>query len=180
MKPGRLVRAAQRLAAVLGEGSGLAGGLAVAAWGEIRATRDVDFVTVRPLAEVERALREAGLTFVSRRGDSFSSDLPWVVEGELDGVRFQVFAPRAGRPFSTVSVSPTGGEESAVRVIALADLLRLKLEAGGPKDLWDAARLLRRYPEELPRALAQASSLGVEDELRRWLERENSSTPERP
>ena len=56
MKPGRLVRVAQRLAAVLGEGSALAGGLAVAAWGEIRATRDVDFVTVRPLVEVVRPI----------------------------------------------------------------------------------------------------------------------------
>ena len=172
MKPGRLVRVAQRLAAVLGEGSALAGGLAVAAWGEIRATRDVDFVTVRPLVEVERALREADFTFVSRRGDSLRRDLPWVVEGEFEGVRFQVFAPRGGTPFSTVSVSPTGGEGTSVRAVALADLLRLKLEAGGPKDLWDAARLLRRYPEELPRALVQASSLGVEEELRRWLERE--------
>jgi hypothetical protein len=66
MKPGRLVRVAERLAAALGEGAALAGGLAVAAWGEIRATRDVDFVTLRPLAEVEQALREADLTFVSR------------------------------------------------------------------------------------------------------------------
>jgi hypothetical protein len=172
MKPGRLVRVAQRLAAVLGEGSALAGGLAVAAWGEIRATRDVDFVTVRPLAEVERALREAGLTFVSRRGDSLSRDLPWVVEGELEGVRFQVFAPRGGKPFAAVSISPAGGEGPRVPVLDLADLLRLKLEAGGPKDLWDVARLLRRYPEELSHSLAQASSLGVEDELRRWLERE--------
>jgi len=64
-------------------------------------------------------------------------------------------------------------------VLDLANLLRLKLEAGGPKDLWDVARLLRRYPEELSRALAQASSLGIEEELRRWLEREGSSTPER-
>ncbi len=174
MRPGRLVRVARRLAAVLGEGSGLAGGLAVAAWGEIRATRDVDFATVRPLAEVERALREAGLAFVTRRGDPLGRDLPWVVDGELEGVRFQVFAPRGERPFSTVSVSPPGGEGPAVRVLDLADLLRLKLEAGGPKDLWDVARLLRRYPEELPRTLAQASSLGVEDELRRWLEREKS------
>jgi len=172
MKPGRLVGVAQRLAAVLGEGSALADGLAVAAWGEIRATRDVDFVTARPLAEVERALRGAGFAFVSRRGDSLSRDLPWVVEGKLDDVRFQVFALRGGKAFSTVSISPTGGEGAPVPVLDLANLLRLKLEAGGPKDLWDVARLLRRYPEELPRALAQASSLGVEDELRRWLERE--------
>jgi hypothetical protein len=172
MRPGRLVRAAGRLAAVLGEGSALAGGLAVAAWGEIRATRDVDFVTVRPLPDVERLLREAGLTFVTRLGDPLGRDLPWVVDGELEGVRFQIFAPRGGKPFSTVSVSPVGGEGTRVPVLDLADLIRLKLEAGGPKDLWDVARLLRRYPEERSRALSQASTLGIEDELRRWLERE--------
>ena len=172
MRPGRLIRAAQRLAAVLGEGSGLAGGLAVAAWGEIRATRDVDFVTVRPLAEVERALGDAGLVFVSRRGDPLTRDLPWVVDGELDGVRFQVFAPRGGKQFSTVSVSPAGGEGIRVPVLGLADLICLKLEAGGSKDLWDVARLVRRYPEEKSRTLSLASSLGLEDELRRWLERE--------
>jgi hypothetical protein len=172
MRPGRLVRVAERLAAALGEGAALAGGLAVAAWGEIRATRDVDFVTLRPLAEVEQALREADLTFVSRRGDPQGRDLPWVVEGELEGIRFQVFSPRGGEPFSTVVVSPTGGEGSRVPVLALEDLLRLKLEAGGSKDLWDVARLLRRYPEEVSRTLAKASSLGVEEELRRWLERE--------
>jgi hypothetical protein len=172
MRPGRLVRAAQRLASVLGEGSGLAGGLAVAAWGEIRATRDVDFVTLRGLPDVERSLREAGITFASRRGDPLSHDLPWVVEGELEGVRFQVFAPRGGKPFSTVSVSPTGGEGIPVPVLDLADLIRLKLEAGGPKDLWDVARLLRRYPRERSHAFSEASILGVADELRPWLDRE--------
>ncbi len=172
MRPGRLVRAAQRLAAVLGEGSGLAGGLAVAAWGEIRATRDVDFVTGRPLPDVERALRDAGLTFVTRQGDPLGRDLPWVVDGELDGVRFQVFAPRGGRHFATVSISPAGGEGARVSVLDLPDLIRLKLEAGGPKDLWDVARLLRRYPEERSRALSQASTLGVAGELNHWLERE--------
>lgn len=172
MKPGRLVRAAQRLAAVLGEGSGLAGGLAVAAWGEIRATYDVDFVTRLSLAEVEQALNGAGLVFVARKGDPSGGDLPWVVEGELEGARFQVFAPRGGRPFSTVNVSPAGSEATPIAIVSLPDLIRLKLEAGGPKDLWDVARLVRRYPEERPGAVALASALGVGDELRRWLERE--------
>jgi hypothetical protein len=92
----------------------------------------------------------------------------------LDECEFLAAARATRSPeFATPSnsVSPTSGEGTRVPVLGLADLLRLKLEAGGPKDLWDAARLLRRYPEELPRALAQASSLGVEDELRRWLER---------
>ncbi len=172
MRPGRLIRVALRLADVLGNGSALAGGLAVAAWGEIRATRDVDFVSLRSLSEVERALQEAGLEIVSRRGNPYSDDLPWVVRGELEEIPFQVFSPRRGTPFSTVAVSPTGEGGKTIPVVGIEDLLRLKLEAGGPKDLWDAARLLRRYPDRVPRAIACASSLGLETELRRWLERE--------
>lgn len=172
MRPGRLIRAARELAAVLGEGSALAGGLAVAAWGEIRATRDVDFVTALPLHDVERRLRENGIAYVARRGDVLTGDLLWVVEGDLGGVRFQVFAPRGGRPFTTVSVTPAGADTESVPVVSLEDLLRLKLEAGGPKDLWDVARLLRHYPEQLSRTRARAASLGIDDELARWLERE--------
>jgi hypothetical protein len=162
---------ARLLAASLGEGSGLAGGLAVAAWGEIRATRDVDFVTGRPLAYVEQALRDVGLSFVSRLGDPLGEDLPWVVEGELEGVRFQVFTPRGRRAFSTVSILPAGMEGTPIPVVSLADLVRLKLEAGGAKDLWDVARLLRRYPERVHEAMEVASSLGVAADLERWLDR---------
>lgn len=172
MRPGRLIRAARALADALGEGSALAGGLAVAAWGEIRATRDVDFVTLRPLHDVEQRLRERGIEFVARRGDPLSHDLPWVVQGELEGVRFQVFAPRGGRAFSTVPVTPEGDDAGPVPVVDLADLLRLKLEAAGAKDLWDVARLLRRHPGQVSQARAQAATLGVGPDLDRWLERE--------
>jgi hypothetical protein len=54
---------------------------------------------------------------------------------------------------------------------ALSDLIRLKLEAGGPKDLWDVARLVRRHPAEQDAARATAGALGIEAELDRWIER---------
>lgn len=171
MRPGRLIRVARRLADILGEGTGLAGGLSVAAWGEIRATRDVDFVTLRPLLEVEGVLRSAGIAFSVRRGDPLGQDLPWVIAGELDGASFQVFAPRGGRGFKTVNVSPANDQGSSIPVVDLPDLLRLKLEAGGPKDLWDVARLVRRHPEHLEAVKANARALGIESELARWLER---------
>jgi hypothetical protein len=176
MRPGRLVLAARRLAAALGEGVGLAGGLAVAAWGEIRATREVDFVTNRGLEDIQAALRNAGIGFVTRLGDPLAGELPWVVSGELEGARFQVFAPRKQIPFKTVDVSPAGDRERAVPVVELGDLIRLKLEAGGVKDLWDVARLLRRHPDQTAFARALARDLGLDGELARWLDRE-SRTP---
>jgi hypothetical protein len=169
VRPGRLIRAARELARILGEGSAVAGGLAVAAWGEVRATRDVDFVTALPLVDVQHALDERGIPFETRKGDPGSRDLPWVVSGELEGARFQVFAPRGGRTFSTVAVLPAGVEGAPIPVVDLPDLIRLKLEAGGPKDLWDVARLMHSHPAERGRTAELARTLKLEIELERWL-----------
>ncbi len=171
MRSGRLIRVARQIGTILGEGSALAGGLSVAAWGEIRATRDVDFVTSRSLPEIEARLSGAGIAFTVRRGDILANDLPWVIAGVLDGANFQVFSPRGGRSFKTVSVSPEGEDGPSIAVVDLPDLIRLKLEAGGPKDLWDVARLVRRHPARLESATITARELGCESELMRWLER---------
>jgi hypothetical protein len=172
MRPGRLIRAARRLATALGDGSALAGGLAVAAWGEVRATRDVDFVTAKSLDETQAALRKARIPFTTRLGDPLGGDLPWVLSGELEGAAFQVFAQRGRRSFATVEVTPAGDEGAPIPVLALLDLIRLKLEAGGPKDLWDVARLIRRHPRHRRAAMELASELKVGEELSRWLERD--------
>lgn len=169
MRAGRLVRAARTLAEALGEGSALAGGLAVAAWGEVRATRDVDFVTSLSREQAEHALASRSIPFTVRKGDAASGDLPWVIAGEVEGAGFQVFAPRGGRAFASVAVRPVGLEGPAVPVVALPDLIRLKLEAGGPKDLWDVARLVRRHPAEREGAIRTARALGLEAELTTWL-----------
>lgn len=169
MTAGRLVRVARRLAAALRDRSALAGGLAVGAWGEVRATRDVDFVTSLPLDDVRNALEADGIPFEVRRGDLAAGDLPWVVSGELEGTAFQIFSPRRGRAFSVVAVTPSGLEGSAIPVVGLADLIRLKLEAGGPKDLWDVARLVARHPAEKERAMSLAREMKLESELTRWI-----------
>jgi hypothetical protein len=55
-------------------------------------------------------------------------------------------------------------------VIDLDGLLRLKLKAGGPQDLLDAAQLLRRPPEMVEQTRAVAEAYGQWDRLQRWLE----------
>lgn len=143
----------------------------MAAWGEIRATRDVDFVTLLPLATVRRAFEQRGIAFQVRAGDPSGADLPWVLSGEIEGAPFDVFSPRRATPFATISVQPSGMEGRPIEVLALPDLIRLKLEAGGPKDLWDVAKLIGRHTAERDRALDVARSLGIGAELEQWLDR---------
>ena len=62
---------------------------------------------------------------------------------------------------------PAGGE---LRVVDLPDLLRLKLRAGGTRDLWDVAMLLKKHPSLRADARQWATDLGKLSELDAWLE----------
>jgi hypothetical protein len=55
-----LERVATQIAGVLGDAGMLVGGLAVGAWGYIRATDDIDFVAGIPADEVKERLESAG------------------------------------------------------------------------------------------------------------------------
>ena len=66
--PDDLEEAATRIAAALGDDGVLAGALAVAAWGYVRATDDIDFVARLPAALVVERLKAAGISSRSRFG----------------------------------------------------------------------------------------------------------------
>ncbi|MEO6326296.1 MAG: hypothetical protein ABIT01_04825 [Thermoanaerobaculia bacterium] len=136
----------------------------------------MDFVTLLPLATVRRAFEQRGIAFQVRAGDPPGADLPWVLTGEIEGAAFDVFTPRHATPFATISVQPAGMEGHPIEVLALPDLIRLKLEAGGPKDLWDVAKLIGRHTGERDRAMDLARSLGIGAELDLWV---NRSSPGR-
>jgi hypothetical protein len=160
---------AVRIAAALGEDGVLVGGLAVAAWGYVRATDDVDFVAQLPASVVLEKLDAAGITSSLQKGEGLLDDgIEWCVRGEIGGVVFDVLPPVVPLHLErAVEVRLSKG--STVRVVDLDGLLRLKLKAGGPQDLLDAAQLLRKHPERREDVRPVAEAYGQWDQLQRWL-----------
>ncbi len=168
MAPDSLQTTAGRLATALGESALLVGGLAVMAWGHVRATEHVDFICRLEPDEIRRRLVNLGTACEIRRRDLAAGDIPWVVRGELDDVKFDVLP--AIIPIDRASaVEIELGEVSPLMVVGLVDLIRLKLRAGGPKGLWDVAVLLRIHPDQESAARREAGRLGIAEELDRWL-----------
>ena len=146
----------------------LIGGLAVAAWGAPRATEDIDVLAdVSPSADLDRALRAAGFEAEWRRGTS-DDPIPLLLRlRSRSGPELDVIcASRAWeREILTRSIQLRLGQDLAVPVVALEDLIVLKLLAGGPADLTDVADLLGRAGP-LPDLDKQAAARGVLDLLR--------------
>jgi hypothetical protein len=163
-----LERAAIRIAEALGGDAMLIGGLAVSAWGYIRATDDVDFVTSIPAAEVQKRLEAVGLESRVLRGNVLDGDLAWCVKGTIGGFAFDVIPPPVPVDFDRATTLPLAGGKS-VRVVDLETLLRLKLRVGGPQDLLDAAKLLREHPEMLERTRAVARKYGLWTRIESWM-----------
>jgi hypothetical protein len=155
--------AAKRLVAALGEDDCLLiGGLAVAAHGYVRATQDVDFV-VRDLGEAARRLDAEGIPTTRTRG-RFSC-----LKGTTRDVRFDVLPPLVPLDWEHALTVPFG-RRTNIRVVDLDGLIRLKLRAGGPKDLMDIAALVLRHPEQREQALEHATAYKVRERLLVWLE----------
>jgi hypothetical protein len=155
--------AAARLQEILGPDSALIGGLAVNAYGFVRATQDVDIVVRMPLAEAKRALEAHGIKVEMRKGDPFEggfSSLSGVIgakgaSGRVHGVLFDVLpelVPVA--PERLVHVTLQG---HSLRIVDLETLIRLKLKAGGPSDLYDVGVLVHLNPAARQAALDHAT-----------------------
>jgi len=147
----------------------LIGGLAVAAWGAPRATEDIDILAdVSPSPELDAALRAGGFDVEWRGGDP-DDPIPLLLRlRSASGPEIDVVcATRAWeREILNRSIPiriPEGPETS---VIAVEDLIVLKLMAGGPGDLADVVDLLGRAGP-LPELEKRAGERGVADLLRR-------------
>ncbi len=163
-----------RLASVFrqrGASYAVIGGLAVAAWGAPRATEDIDLLAdIVPSDALEAALRAAGFLPEWRRGGP-EDPVPLLLRlRRPSGPEVDVLC--ASRPWEkamlarAVRLGLSPGLE--IPVVAVEDLIVLKLLAAGPQDLADVADLLDRagpLPELEPRAAAR----GVLDLLRRVL-----------
>jgi len=160
---------ATRIAAALGEDGVLVGGMAVAAWGYVRATDDVDFVARLAPSRVVERLKTAGIrSRIHRGGDVPDDGIEWCVKGRLDGVAFDVLPPLVPLHLDqavTIRLAPG----RAVRVVDLDGLLRLKLKAGGPQDLLDVAQLLRKHPQMRAKVRPVAEAYGQWQGLQHWL-----------
>lgn len=140
----------------------LIGGLAVSAWGIVRATQDIDFLAdsdPSPLRDL--ALRGRLQKFWQRRG----SAVEWRSGGADDPIplllRLQMLRPTPGITADVLWAYKRWQQEALLRTVALKvsglvvlvlhpeDLLLMKLEAGGPQDLLDVEGLLSNPPSEL-------------------------------
>jgi len=168
MEADDLTSAAARLSSILGESGLLIGGLAVSAWGHVRATEDIDFVSSLDPDALQQLLTRHQIRTELRRGDVLEGDIPWVIHGKVGSVPFQVLPPLVSIAWeNAIRVTLPGGGE--LLIVALADLIKLKLRASGPRDLLDVAELLRRYPEMRDEAREWASGFHRLRELDSWL-----------
>ena len=164
-----LLGVAGRVAKILGvENCLLVGGLAVGAHGYVRATGDVDFVAKSGLTEVRRLMRNEGIQAILTRGDAFEGDVP-CVQGTIGGIRVDVMPPVVPIEWARAIEVPVG-RAGRLRIVDLEGLLRLKLRAGGPRDLMDVAALIIRHPDQEQRAIEFARAYGVDGRLEVWRE----------
>jgi len=148
----------------------LVGGLAVATWASPRATEDIDCLAeITPTSELEGALLGEGWhpSWHRSGGDDpipLLLRLEWVHGGPGIDVICATRARERAMLDRSIRVVLSGG--FSVPVVAPADLIVLKLLAGGPQDPIDVADLLRRccIMAELD---GRATERGVLDLLRR-------------
>ena len=140
-----LVEAIQRLRAH-GTPFALVGAAALALHGVPRSTRDLDLFTVdvRCLdAEYWRSIGAGAIDVTIRRGDA-ADPLAGVVRlRPTHGAPVDIVVGRSAWQRGVLErAKPATVEDVVVPVAQAADLVLLKLFAGGPQDLWDVAQLL--------------------------------------
>jgi DNA-binding PadR family transcriptional regulator len=157
-----LTQVAARLMEVFGpDDCVIVGALAVAVHGYPRAADRVDLLTRLDLRKARKTLRAGGIETVYKR-----HAMTWL-KGTLDGVGFRVQPEVVPLRWDRAVHVPSEG--NTLGVIDLDGLLRLKLRAGGPQDLMDAAHLLLQHPEHIAQACADALAFGIADDLEMWL-----------
>jgi hypothetical protein len=143
----------------------LIGASAMAHHGVSRATLDVDLLTVGRECLQPSTWRNLGLAGVEidpRRGDA-DDPLAGVVRFRASGERpvDLIVAKRAWQRRAIERAAPTSFEGEQVPVVQAADLVLLKLYAGGPQDAWDVHQLLDAAED--PNRLRLAIEAGLDD-----------------
>jgi predicted nucleotidyltransferase len=124
------------------------GGYAVAAWGEVRATRDIDLLCrLSDLSNLKKALNEAGLRFEHRRGDqgdSISDVVRIEIGTENDMYEVDVLFGIRDAPAGILErARQVRLADLAVPIASPEDTIILKLLGGSPRDLADATSIVQ-------------------------------------
>ena len=158
---------ATRLAEVLGPSRCLlVGALAVAVHGYPHATDHVELLTSLDLKGIRKLLRAQGIDTWRPRRNAVAERFP-SVQGTLEATRFEILPELVPIQWDHAVSLPFGG--MVLRIIDLDGLLRLKLRAGSPQDLMDAAHLIMQHPDRIAMAREAARAYRLEDELDLWL-----------
>lgn len=142
------------------------GATALAVHGVSRATVDIDLLVTDPRcfdAAVWTPLEAAGATVDRRRGDADDplAGVIRIVRGEEPPV--DVIAGRAAWQAAIIARAVRADVAGAsVPIAAPADVVLLKLYAGGPQDAWDIAQLLDAAPASAPIVDAAIGALPAE------------------
>lgn len=142
-------------------GYGLVGGLAVSVWATPRATEDIDILVLMPpdggLESFTVALQKKGIECQVHRGGA-DDPVPLLVTAVIAGIPLDCII--AARKWEAEAVEHAVRIEfmgKTVRVLAPEYLIAMKLKAGGPQDMIDAARMVEQSTcnRELLDALAK-------------------------
>ncbi len=141
-------------------GYAVIGGYGVAAWGDVRATRDVDFLcSVKDLDRLEAALKAAAVGFEHRKGDLDDpiSDVIRIAGGSGEvPYEIDILAGIKGASPGLLGRSRTVRIENLdLQVAGPEDMIVLKLLGGSPLDLEDARGILRVQKQRINRPLLE-------------------------
>jgi len=134
------------------------GGYGVAAWGDVRATRDVDILFgAGDLETLESALRQSGIDFERRTGDA-DDPISEVIRIRRDaaGIPYEVdllAGIRGAPPGLLTRTRSVSLGDLRVPVASPEDMIVLKLLGGSVRDLDDARSILRIQKQKLDLAL---------------------------
>jgi predicted nucleotidyltransferase len=159
----------QRVSALLarrGIQHAIIGAAALAAHGVARATVDIDLLATDPACLDEQAwqeLRSRGVRVEIRRGDE-SDPLGGVVRiASRDESTIDLIVGKSSWQHELLGrASPVRIDDTEFPMVGMADLILLKLYAGGPQDAWDIDQLLDVAPEVVLAVEARLGSLPEE------------------
>jgi hypothetical protein len=155
--------AAAQLQEILGPDCAIIGGLAVNAYGYVRATQDIDVVVRMPLDHAQSLLEARGIHVTRLKGDPLEggfSCLKGVIAGQsargrTEPVLFDILPELVPvQPERLVNVTLAG---HTLRIVDIETLIRLKLRAGGPKDFYDIGILANLNPAAKQAAIDHCS-----------------------